>query len=96
VAETGGVVGMGFWGDVTCGDDSPTGIARMIEAAVAMLGEAHVSLGSDNDGSVATAFDTSELPALTQALMDEGPSEEVIAKVMGGNLVRVLRERLPE
>lgn len=96
VAETGGVVGMGFWGDVTCGDDSPAGIAKMIKAAVAVLGEDHVSLGSDYDGSVATAFDTSELPALTQALMDEGMEDEVIAKVMGGNLVRVLRERLPE
>lgn len=95
VAETGGVIGMGYWGDVTCGDVTPAGIAEMIAAAVEVLGEDHVSLGSDYDGSVGTGFDTSELPALTQALMDEGLGEAQIAKVMGGNLVRVLRDRLP-
>ena len=60
------------------------------------MGEDHVSLGSDFDGSVGTAFDTSELPALTQALMDAGLTEAQIRKVMGENMVRVLRARLPE
>jgi microsomal dipeptidase-like Zn-dependent dipeptidase len=96
VVDSGGVAGMGYWGDVTCGDVTPSGVAQMIVAAVEVLGEDHVSLGSDYDGSVAVGFDTSELPALTQALMDEGLSEDQIAKVMGGNLVRVLRARLPE
>lgn len=95
VVASGGVAGMGYWGDVTCGDVTPAGVARMIAAAVEVLGEDHVSLGSDYDGSVAVGFDTSELPALTQALMDEGLSEDQIAKVMGGNLIRVLRDRLP-
>jgi len=96
VAEGGGVIGMGYWGDVTCGDDTPAGVAAMIAAAVEVVGEDHVSLGSDYDGSVATGFDTSELPALTQALMDEGLTDDQIAKVMGGNMVRVLRARLPQ
>lgn len=96
VAETGGVAGMGYWADVTCGDVTPAGVAKMIAAAVEVLGEDHVSLGSDYDGSVGTGFDTSELPALTQALMDEGLSDDQIAKVMGGNMVRVLRARLPQ
>ncbi|OWU84281.1 peptidase M19 [Oceanicola sp. 22II-s10i] len=94
VAETGGVVGMGYWGDVTCGDVTPAGIAAMIAQAVEVLGEDHVSLGSDYDGSVGTGFDTSELPALTQALMDKGLSDAQIGKVMGGNIVRVLSDRL--
>ncbi len=96
VAESGGVVGMGYWGDVTCGDISPSGVAEMIAAAVDVLGADHVSLGSDYDGSVGTGFDVAELPALTQALMDEGLDEAAIAKVMGDNMVRVLRERLPQ
>jgi len=54
----------------------------------------HVSIGSDWDGAVQVAIDASELAALTQALMDEGFSEQQIAKIMGGNLLRVLRERL--
>jgi len=94
IAATGGVIAIGYWADVTC-DDSPAGIAATIKAAVELLGDDHVSLGSDFDGSVPTSFDTSELAALTQALLDTGLSDEQIGKVMGGNMVRVLRERLP-
>jgi membrane dipeptidase len=93
IAATGGVIGIGYWEDVTC-DDSPAGIARVVKAAIAAVGENHVSLGSDYDGSVTTSFDTSELAALTQALMDEGISEAQIRKVMGENMLRVLRARL--
>jgi len=93
VAGTGGVIGIGYWADVTC-DDSPNCIAATVKAAIAAAGEDLVALGSDFDGSVATALDTSELAALTDALMRAGLSEQQIAKVMGGNMVRVLRERL--
>jgi membrane dipeptidase len=55
-----------------------------------------VALGSDFDGAVETTFDVSELPALTQALIDAGLDEPVIAKVMGGNMVRFLAQALPE
>lgn len=93
IANTGGVIGIGYWADVTC-DDSPAGVAKTIKVAIDVVGENHVSLGSDFDGSVGTSFDTSELSALTQALMDAGLSEAQIRKVMGENLVRVLRDRL--
>ncbi|MFY0617933.1 dipeptidase [Shimia sp.] len=93
IVASGGVVGIGYWADVTC-DDSPAGIAKTVKAAIDLLGEDHVSLGSDFDGSVATAFDTSELAALTQALMDIGLTEPQIRKVMGENMLRVLRARL--
>lgn len=93
VAEAGGVVGIGFWADVTC-DDSLAGIAGAIVAAIDLLGEDAVSLGSDYDGTVTVGFDASEMAALTQALIDTGLSEGQIAKVMGGNMVRVLRARL--
>ncbi len=93
IAATGGVIGIGYWEEVAC-DDSPSGIAKSIVAAVSVVGEDAISLGSDFDGSIATTLDTSELAAITQALMDEGMAEAQIRKVMGENMLRVLRARL--
>ena len=93
IAATGGVIGIGYWADVTC-DDSPAGIAKTIKAAIDVVGEDHVSLGSDFDGSVTTAMDTSELAALTHALLEIGLTDTQIRKVMGENMIRVLRARL--
>lgn len=93
IAASGGVIGIGYWSDVTC-DDSPAGVTKTIKAAIDVVGEDHVSLGSDFDGSVTTAFDTSELAALTQAMLDAGLSERQIRKVAGENMLRVLRARL--
>ncbi len=93
VAASGGVIGIGYWADVTC-DDSPAGVARTIKAAISAVGEDAVSLGSDYDGTVRVGFDTSELAALTQAMLDEGLSEAQIRKVAGENMLRVLRARL--
>ncbi|PID36782.1 MAG: peptidase M19 [Rhodobacterales bacterium] len=93
IVARGGVVGIGFWADAVC-DDSPDGVAGAIKAAVDLLGEDHVSLGSDYDGSVPTGFDVSEMPALTDALLRVGLSETQIRKVMGENMLRVLRARL--
>lgn len=92
--QGGGVIGIGYWADVTC-DDSPDGVARVIMAAIEVLGVDHVSLGSDYDGSVTVGFDTSELSALTDALLRAGASAAEVRAVMGGNMMRVLRARLP-
>lgn len=94
VAATGGVIGMAYWDEVTCGRMRPDGIAAMVVSAIEVVGEDHVALGSGFDGSVAAAFDTSELPALTHALIGAGLSDDEIGKVMGGNMMRVLRARL--
>lgn len=94
IAATGGIIAIGYWKTVLC-DDSPAGIAKTIQAAITLLGDDHVGLGSDFDGSVTTALDASELAAITQALLDVGLSEAQIRKVMGENMLRVLRERLP-
>ncbi|WP_107498549.1 membrane dipeptidase [Thalassobius sp. I31.1] len=95
IATTGGVIAIGYWADVTC-NQSPAGVASVIRQAIAVLGEDHVSLGSDFDGSVRTGYDTSELAALTHALINEGVTEPQIRKVMGENMLRVLRDRLEE
>lgn len=94
IAATGGVIGMGFWGDVICDDPTPANVARMVAKAIDTLGENHVALGSDFDGSVQTGFDASEMAALTSALLDIGLTEDQIRKVMGENMLRVLRKRL--
>ena len=93
IAEGGGVLGFGFWTSASC-DITPAGLAAGIKVAIDVMGADHVSLGSDFDGSVTTAFDVAELPALTQALLDAGLSETQIRKVMGENMLRVLRARL--
>ena len=93
IADKGGVIGIGYWSDVVCGK-TPAAIAETIKTAIALLGEDHVSLGSDYDGSVDAPFDVAHLAALTQALMNAGLTEDQIAKVMGGNMMRYLAETL--
>ncbi|NIZ15740.1 dipeptidase, partial [Phaeobacter sp. HF9A] len=93
IAASGGVIGIGYWADAVC-DASPAGIARAIRGAIEVVGVDHVALGSDFDGSVSTEFDSSELAALTQAMLDEGLTEAQIRKVAGENMLRVLRARL--
>lgn len=94
IAARGGLIGIGFWAEAVC-DPSPAGIAGAIVAAIALVGEDHVALGSDFDGAVETTFDVSELAALTQALMDRGLPEATIARVMGGNMAAFLAQALP-
>ena len=90
VAATGGVVGIGYWDAAVCGT-SPRHIADAIAHVRDLVGIDHVGLGSDFDGAVTTGFDTSQLVAITQELIDRGFSEREIAQVMGGNVLRLLR-----
>lgn len=95
IARKGGIIGIGYWSDVICGN-RPSDIADTIRAAIALLGENAVALGSDFDGSVGVPFDAAHLDALTQALIDKGLTDQQIAKVMGGNMMRYLGENLPD
>ena len=94
VARTGGVVGIGYWDAAVC-DTSPAGIVRAIAHVRDLVGIDHVGLGSDYDGAIAARFDTSRLDAITQGLMDAEFSDADIAKVMGGNVLQVLGQVLP-
>lgn len=94
VAEQGGLIGIGFWSQAIC-DASPQGIAEAIKAAVDLVGEDHVALGSDFDGAVGTPVDVSELNRITEALLDAGLDQETIRKVMGQNQIDFFAANLP-
>ena len=67
---------------------------RSLLHAVAVMGADHVGLGADWDGGggVIGMDDVTALPRISARLRREGFSEADIAKVMGGNLMRVLRQ----
>ena len=75
--------------------DVAADVARSIRAARDLAGIEHVALGSDFDGAVATAFDTTGLASIVDALQTEGLSDEEIRLVMGENALRVLGQTLP-
>lgn len=94
IAATGGVIGIGFWDAAIC-DPTPQAAARALRHVRDLVGIGHVALGSDWDGATTVGFDAAGLAAVTQALLDEGFSEEEIAMAMGGNVIRLLRATLP-
>ena len=94
IARTGGVIGIfpvnsgGYFGF----DGYIQHIARMIDT----VGVDHVGLGTDMDGISPPSFvsftDYSEWPSITATLLARGYSRADVAKVMGGNFLRVYRE----
>ncbi|TFI58234.1 membrane dipeptidase [Sphingomonas parva] len=60
---------------------------------IAVMGVDHVGLGADWDGGggVLGMEDVSALPLITARLRKEGFKDADIAKIMGGNLLRVMR-----
>jgi microsomal dipeptidase-like Zn-dependent dipeptidase len=95
IAARGGVIGVGTWPRVVC-DTDPAAIARAMRYVADLVGVEHVALGSDFDGTVTPPFDATGLPQLTEALLDAGFSASEIQQIMGGNVVRFLRQALPQ
>jgi membrane dipeptidase len=70
-------------------------IADHIDHAVKVGGIDHVGLGSDFDGIDAIPRgmeDASKLPNLVEELARRGYSEEDLQKILGGNVLRVMRQ----
>lgn len=91
VAGTGGVIGV--WPPASIMHDMPglaAGIARMVDA----VGIDHVGLGSDMRGLVGHSVlpDYHLLPELADALAGAGFHTDEVAKLLGGNYVRVFAE----
>jgi microsomal dipeptidase-like Zn-dependent dipeptidase len=95
VAAKGGLIGVGFWDGAACAA-SLDAVADAIVYAVSLLGEDHVALGSDFDGSVTTPFDAAESAALVGALLDRGLEARTIRKVMGENQIAFFAANLPD
>jgi membrane dipeptidase len=96
LAARGGVVGVmyhrGFLGRPSwrVGADA---VVRHLEHAIRVGGEEVAALGSDWDGLIVTPRDMPtvlELPVLVQRMLDHGFSEDRIARILGGNALRVL------
>ncbi len=94
IAAREGVIGVGLWETAVCGT-GPAAVATAMRHVADRVGVEHVALGTDFDGTVSVPFDATGLPLLTEALLDAGFSRQDIEQVMGENVVRVLRQRLP-
>jgi membrane dipeptidase len=74
----------------------PVTVSRLvdhIDHVVQLVGIDHVGIGSDFDGVQATLSDladVSQLPNLTRELQRRGYSETDVAKILGGNMLRVM------
>jgi membrane dipeptidase len=90
LARNGGVFGIFFIFNETLDQ-----VVEDIEYALDQIGPDHVGLGSDLYGLKSAPKgleDISKLPALTERLMQRGHSDEVILKLLGGNLMRVFEQ----
>lgn len=69
-------------------------IVEHIDHVVKLVGPDHVGLGSDFDGANMPEGmdDASFLPRITQALLAKGYSEADVAKILGGNTLRVMEQ----
>jgi membrane dipeptidase len=69
-------------------------VVNHIDHAVKIAGVDHVGLGSDFDGATMPEGmeDASKLPHITEALLKRGYRTADIAKILGGNLLRVFGE----
>jgi microsomal dipeptidase-like Zn-dependent dipeptidase len=94
LARNGGLIGIGFWDTAVCGQDGQA-IARAIKHVANLVGVGHVALGSDFDGAIPAPFDATGVAQITDALLAEGFSESDIEMIMGGNVLRFLKENLP-
>jgi membrane dipeptidase len=67
-----------------------------IDHIAKVAGVDHVGLGSDFDGVSGALPDgirsAADLPKITQALLDRGYSDDNVKRILGGNLLRVMRE----
>ena len=94
VAQSGGVIGIGYWSTATCGK-SIAGIVSSIRYVVNLVGINHVALGSDFDGNVTVPFTTSNISQITHALIQAGFNHNQIEKIMGGNIKKLFLTHLP-
>ncbi len=96
LAHRGGVMQVTFYSGFLRSDRPATVMDAIehINHAVNVMGIDHVGIGTDfdGDGGIAGCASASELINLTRRLMGERYTEEEIAKLWGGNFLRVMRQ----
>ena len=97
LAKAGGVAHTTFYHGFLRSDDATASIIdgiNHLEHAIQIMGIDHVGIGTDfdGDGGVPGMANSSELINFTIELLRRRYSEEVIAKIWGGNWLRVMRQ----
>ena len=108
LASTGGLLGVHFYITYLNPTPTPEDIFRQIDYVAELVGIDHIALGVDffptegvwrdlQTAQGATDLrwavkDMSEMPKITQCLVEHGYSEVEIHKVLGGNFIRVCQE----
>jgi membrane dipeptidase len=98
IAASGGLVGVTFVPSFLAQDARTASLERVLDHVdymVKTIGVDHVGLGSDFDGFggvLPGLEDVSHLPALTAGLVARGYTDEDVAKILGGNWLRVFRQ----
>jgi membrane dipeptidase len=101
IAATGGTVGIIFSEPFLTRPGGPRDGAMVVEHmehVIAVVGDDHVSVGSDYDGMIRPPWDLSAgdtYPRLVQHMMNRGWDEVRIRKVLGGNALRCLASLRP-
>jgi len=95
IARKGGLIAIGYWDAAVC-DNTPKSVAEAIHYGIKLVGAEHVALGSDFDGTINPGFDTAELVAITNELLELGIDDNSIRLVMGENMLNFLQENLPK
>ncbi len=92
IADSGGTIGIIYQWPFLGGAEARRVVDHM-EHVVKVVGDDHVSLGSDWDGMILPPRDMAtclELPKLVQLMLDRGWSPERVRKILGANFLRVL------
>ena len=104
IAKNGGVVGVSFvpnfldpgtWQQRAAASPARALVEHIldhIEHVIRIAGPAHAGLGSDFDGGGTALRDATELPLITQGLLDRGHAEATIRGVLGENLLRAFAQ----
>jgi membrane dipeptidase len=103
IAKRGGLVGVVLYNPFLAeGEVTIDTVIRHIDHMVSLVGPDHVGLGSDLDGGFTTdkapkGIETiADLARIGEALRAKGYDDDDVAKILGGNWMRVLRHALPD
>lgn len=98
IADSGGTIGIIFHSPYLEGryfGGRVEAVVDHMQHVIDLVGDDHVSLGSDWDGAIITPRDMPtclELPRLVQRMLERDFGPERIRKILGGNFLRVLRQ----